>query len=50
MIEDVEDDINELPYSKISKSAANLFDKIYHGRAGVLKLSRYADLIETIGK
>ena len=34
--EDVEYDIDELPDSYISKSAARVFDKIDHRKAGVL--------------
>ena len=36
VIEDVEDDVDELPDSDFSKSAARVFDKIDNGKAGVL--------------
>ena len=49
MIEDVEDDIYELPNSYFSKSTAIVFDKINNGKAGVLPESRFVDLIETLG-
>ena len=39
MIEDVEDDIDELPDSYFAKAAARVFDEIGHGKAGVLSLS-----------
>ena len=36
MIEDVEDDINELPDSYYSKAPTVVFDKTYNGKDGVL--------------
>ena len=36
IIEYVEDDIDELPNSDLSKAAARVFDKIYNGKDGVL--------------
>ena len=36
MIEDVEDDVDELPDSDFSKASARVFDKIYHGNDFVL--------------
>ena len=41
MIEDVEDDIYELPYSYFSKAAAIIFDKIDNGKDGVLPWSKF---------
>ena len=41
MIEDVEDDIYELPNSYFSKSTAIVFDKIYNEKADVLPLSKF---------
>ena len=49
MIEDVEDDIDEIPDSDFSKSAVRVFDKIDHVKAGVLPLSKFSELIETLG-
>ena len=49
MIEDVEDDVNELPGSDFSKNATGVFDKIYNGEDGVLPSSKFVDLIETLG-
>ena len=49
IIEYVEDDIDELPNSDLSKAAARVFDKIYNGKAGVLPSSKFVDLIETLG-
>ena len=49
MIEDVEDDLDELPESDFSKAAMIIFDKIYHGKYGVLPLSKFIDLVETLG-
>ena len=39
VIEDVKDDVYELPDSDFSKSAMRVFDKIDHGKDGVLPLS-----------
>ena len=36
VIEDVEDDIYEIPDSYFSKAAARVFDKIDHGKDGVI--------------
>ena len=36
MIEDVEDDVDELPDSDFAKSATKIFDKIDNGKSGVL--------------
>ena len=41
MIEDVEDDIDELPDSDYAKAAARVFDEIGHKKAGVLLLSKF---------
>ena len=49
VIEDVEDDIDELPDSYFSKSSARVFHEIYHGKYGVLTSSKFVDLIETLG-
>ena len=38
-VEYVEDDVYELPESDFSKSAAIVFDKTDHGKAGVIPLS-----------
>ena len=39
LIKDVEDYIDEIPYSYFSKAAVRIFDKIYNGRYGVLPSS-----------
>ena len=39
MIEDVEDDVYELPDSYFSTAATRVFDKIDHGKYGVLPSS-----------
>ena len=49
VMEDVEDDVYELPDSYFSQAALRVFDKIYHGKYGVLPLSNSVDLIETLG-
>ena len=36
MIEDVEDDVDELPYSDFVKAATRVFDKIDNWKDGVL--------------
>ena len=41
MIKDVEDDVDELPGPDCSKVAARVFDKIDHGKAGVIPLSKF---------
>ena len=48
MIEDVEDDVGELTDSDFSKVAAIIFDKIDNGKDGVLTLSKFVDLIQTL--
>ena len=50
MIEDVEYDVDELPYSYFSKAAARVFDRIDNGKDGVLPSSKFVDLIETLGE
>ena len=45
LIEYVEDDVDELPDSDISKSDAIVFDKIDIDKFGVLKLSKFVDVI-----
>ena len=45
LIEYVEDDVDELPDSDISKSDAIVFDKIDIDKFGVLKLSKFVDMI-----
>ena len=50
MIEDVEDNIDELPVSDFSKAAAVIFDKIDNGKDGVLPSSNFVDYIETLGE
>ena len=49
-VEDVEDDVDELPDSDFSKTAARVFDKIDNGKDGVLPSSTFADLIRTLGE
>ena len=49
MIEDVEYDVDEHFGPDFSKDAARVFDKIDDGEAGVLPLSKFVDLIETLG-
>ena len=50
VIEDVEDDVDELPDSDFDKAAAIVFDKIDHRKDGVLLSSKFVDLIETLGE
>ena len=45
----MEDDADELPGSDFSKAATRVFDKMDHGKAGVLPLSKFFYLIETLG-
>ena len=45
VIEDVEDDIDELPDSDFSKFSARVFDKVDNRKAGVLPLSKFVELI-----
>ena len=49
VIEDVEDDVDELPASDFSNVAAGVFDKIENGKDGVLPSSNFVILIETLG-
>ena len=46
----MEDDVNELPDSYFSKAAVRVFDKIDHGKANILPLSKFVELIETLGE
>ena len=48
MIEDAEDDVDKLPDSDFAKASARIFDKIDHGKDGVLPSSKFVDLIETL--
>ena len=48
MIEDVEDEIDELPDSDFFKTEAKIVDKINNGKDGVLPPSKYVELIETL--
>ena len=48
VMEDMEDDVDELPDSYFSKAAARLFDKIDHGKSGVIPSSKFVDLIKTL--
>ena len=50
MIEDVEDDVDELPDSDFAKASTIISDKIDHGNDGALPLSKFVDLIETLGE
>ena len=50
MIEDVEDDIDELPNSDSAKAAEIIFDGIDNGKDGVLPYSKFVELIETLGE
>ena len=50
VIEDFEDDVDELSDLDFSKAAARVFDKINNGKDGVLPLSKFVDLIETLGE
>ena len=50
MIEYVEYDMDELPDSDFAKASAIIFDKIDHGKDGVLTSSNFVDLIETLGE
>ena len=49
MIEDVEDGIDELPYLDFSIATARVFGKIDHRNYGVIPLSKFVALIETLG-
>ena len=48
MIKDVEYELDEHPDSDFSKSAAIIFDNIDNEKDGVLPLSKFVDLIETL--
>ena len=48
VVEDVEDDVDKLPYSDFAIVVAKVFDKIDNGKDGVLPLSKFVDSIETI--
>ena len=50
VIEYLEDEVDELPYSKFSKATAKVFGEIYHVKAVVLPSSKFVDLIETLGE
>ena len=45
MIEDVEDDIDELPDSYFSRATVRLFYEIDNGKASLLPSSKFGDLI-----
>ena len=47
MIEGVEDEVDKLPDSDISKAAARVFGKTDNGKASFLPLSKSVHLIET---
>ena len=49
MIEDLEDDVYEVSDSDSSIATARVFDKIDHGYYGVIPLSKFVALIETLG-
>ena len=48
VMEDVEDDVYELPDSDISKAAVRVFEKIDNGKDGVLPSSKFVEFIETL--
>ena len=50
MIEYVEYDVYEILNSIVSKSVAIICYKIYNGKDDVLPLSKFVDLIETLGE
>ena len=45
LMEDVEYDVDGLPDLYFSKVAVRIFDKIYHGKSGVLPSSNFVELI-----
>ena len=47
---DVEDDVDKPPNSDFFKASAIIFDKIDNGKDGVLPLSIFFDLIETLSE
>ena len=49
VIEDVEDDIDELPDLDFSRATVRLFYEIDNGKPGLLPSSKFGDLIEIIG-
>ena len=49
MIEDVEDDIDELPNSIFFGATMRFFYEIDNGKAGLIISSKFGDLIEIIG-
>ena len=49
-MEYVEDDVDELSDSDISKAQAIVFDETYNKKIGFLKLSKFFDTIETLGE
>ena len=50
VIKYMEDDIDELPDSKISKAVARGFDEIDNGKADVIPSSKFVDLIGILGE
>ena len=50
MIEYMEDDVNGIPDSDFAKAAARVFYKIDHGKDGVLSMSKFVDLNDTLGE
>ena len=46
----VEDDVDELSDSDISKAYARVFDETYNQKTGVLKLSKFFDTIGILGE
>ena len=46
----MEDDLDELTDSYFSKASARLYDKIDNEKDGILPLSKFVDLIETLGE
>ena len=48
MIEVVEDDVDELTDSGFSKAAVSVYDKIDHGKDGILPSSKSIDFIDTV--
>ena len=46
----MEHDVYELPDSDFSKATVRVFHEIDNGKDGVLPLSKFVELIETIGE
>ena len=46
----MEYDVDELPDTDFAKSTAIVFDKIDNGKDGNLPLSKFVDLIQTLGE